>query len=477
MAAYSIFAGVAVSSAAVALGLAFRSILNPSFRYGKVDTEDRNNPLIMACRWLSGPISAVATAFCIALRPEVFQAALPSMFGRYGGQLHKVLPLHPQDILEAFQLGAAHRMLTHEGNTTAALEIAKRIAGRVVGEDELRRVPDLIAEHLNHQGVVSRVLSAFTIVNIVWFVAILGLTATVGPFVYTILKPLRGLLYELSQVVLEYTIKVAKRLSPLAESLLYTLSLYILVESSRYVHHSVDAYSMVGPMTAVTGLAVFGLSWAYTTAKNSDNSGNVELFMTLTWTLASLFCVPAAQMHQSSLLGYGAVVAAASALGFSAYSSGLCTMIGFQDKDALLRGAIGCGSMTAAAFALQAFQVNNEWTSPLIGPLSVMGTSVYLLALDIHAFMSREGRSHGFFIANLIAITAGGHFVGLTGAANVAKTFGGLLMFTVFCERPPRDKEGFTVWIFALFASLYGISLYVSRNPELIVSLMSGGRA
>jgi hypothetical protein len=350
------------------------------------------------------------------------------MFGRCGGQLHKVRPLHPRHILEAFQLGVAHRMLTHEGNPTAALEIAKGIAGRVVGEDELRRVPDLIAEDLNHQGIVS-------LVNIVWFVAIFGLTATVGPFVYTIFKPLCGLLYELSPVVLEYT----KRLSPQAASLLYTLSLYILVESSRYGHHSVDTYSIVGPRTAMTALAMFGLSLAYTTAENGQYSGNVELLMTLRWTLASLFCVPAARMHQSSLLGYGAVVAAASALGFSANSSGLCTMIGFQDS-ALLRGAIGCGSMTAAAFALQAFRVNNEWTAPLIGPLSVIGTSVYLLALDIHAFMS--GRSHGFFIANLIAITAGGHFVGLTGAANVAKTFGGLLMFTnVVCEHPPRDKE------------------------------------
>ncbi|CUG93147.1 membrane-associated protein, putative, partial [Bodo saltans] len=117
MGAFSIFAGVAVSSAAVAVGLALRKIINPSFEYNKLtDAEDRNNPLIMTFRWLSCPVAAVATACCIALRPDVFQAVLPSLFGSYGGQLHKVLPLHPRDPLEAFDLGTAYRMLTQEGN-------------------------------------------------------------------------------------------------------------------------------------------------------------------------------------------------------------------------------------------------------------------------------------------------------------------------------------------------------------------------
>ncbi|CUG06454.1 membrane-associated protein, putative [Bodo saltans] len=485
MVAFAIFAVIGLISETIALGLAMCKIVNPNFELDQINLDvDRGathyRALMVVCKTLSAPVATVAATFCLALRPQLFQAVLPAVFGHYGAQLHKALPLHPKDILEAFQLGTAYRMLTHEGNLTSALDIGQQIAGRPVTEDELRRIPQLMHEHMNHQDIVQQVLAAFSIVNTIWLVAILGLLATVGPFLYALLKPLRGFLYHLSEVLLEYTIKIAKRLFPLSEMLLYTLSLYILVESSRYHHqlnHGVDAYGMTGAMTACTGVAVFGAAWAYTTVLNGkqQHSVDVEYFMTLTWILASLLCLPLAYLHQSHLFGYGVVVAASAALGFSAFSSGLCTMIGFESRDALIRGAVGCGSMTAVAFVIQTFGFHNGWTTPLVEPLSVMGTSVYLLALDIHAFLARDWRSRGFFIANLVVITVGSHFVGLAGSANVAKVFGSLFLFTVACEKFPRG-EAFKVWIFVMFAVLYGISLYVSRNPELVVSVVSGGR-
>lgn len=478
---YRVLAGVALSSTAVALAVALRKIFNPEFEFGgppcKQEQEDQRNPLVMLCRWFSAPVAAVSTAFCVALRPGLFQSALPSVFSSYAGSLHKVLPLHPRDLMEAFQLGAAYRALVHEGNTTGALATAESIAKRTVSEDELRRLPQVIAELLAHQGLVSRVLSAFSIVNIVWFVAILGLTATVGPFVYTVLKPIRKLLHRLSQAALKLLIRLAKRVSPLAELALYATSLYVLVESSRYaLGGGMDPYGMVGPMTAVSSVALLGVSWGCTTAFNSNKSGNMETFMVITWTLASLYCIPAAQMHQSTLLGYGAVAAASAALGFSAFSYGLMTFLGFKSQESLIRGAIGCGSMTAAAFIIKGAGLQNSWTAPLVGPLSVFGTSIYLLALDINAFHMRNVAGHAFYVANLIMIVGGGHMIGLEGAANVAKSFGGLFLFTLYCTIRPRSRELFTVWIFSLFAILYGGSLYVSRNPEIMAAVLSGGR-
>ena len=44
----------------------------------------------------------------------------------------------------------------------------------------------MIKDLMNEVGVVSRVLSVMTITNIAWFVAILGLTATIVPFVIVI---------------------------------------------------------------------------------------------------------------------------------------------------------------------------------------------------------------------------------------------------------------------------------------------------
>ena len=59
---------------------------------------------------------------------------------------------------------------------------------------ELQGIRDNLIAHEQARSVLSKVLGFFTFVNIVWSVSIVGITVSVGPTVYHLLRPLRNLI-------------------------------------------------------------------------------------------------------------------------------------------------------------------------------------------------------------------------------------------------------------------------------------------
>lgn len=431
--------------------------------------------IVTVARWFAAPVATVAASWCLALRPKWFLDNIPSLFSSYAGSLKRVLPLHPTNLKDAFDLGAAYHSLL-QGKLEEALAAAAKIAGRAVTRAELEALPKLIEDMVNEKSTIGKILGAFSIVNMVWFVSIVGLGVFVGPFLYYVLSPLREILYKFSVFLFNKIIALGKILLPLGEPLLYTLSFLVLVEAHRYAEvNGDDPYTMTGVMTAVTSIAALLLSWGSTTAFNSTGGGDKELFMTITSTLATLYCIPTAVTHQSKFIGYIAMTFCAMALKFSAYSTGLCTMIGFHSYRDLMKAAFGCGSLMVFNFVLKAVGVDSRWLQPFQSAVGVLGTSVYLLALDINMYVSRDSLATIWNLINIGGLIVAGELLQMHGMANVGKTYAGLFLFTLFCKAHPTRGDGMVVWWFAFFGILYGGSLFLSRNPQYLAAVMAGG--
>lgn len=448
---------------------------NPPIKFFDVDeTIKTRTSASKLFRWIAAPVTAVGASWLLALNAAPIISAIPSLFSTYVNRVKAVIPLHPSNVGEAFDLGVAYEKMMN-GMLADGIRMSEKIAGRTVSEGELRGVKSIVEGMMAETGVVDRVLRAFSLVNFIWFVAILGLTATSVPFLLQILKPLRHLMWRGYRVAR----RCALYAKPLFEPLLYAVSFYFFVEGARYAAAAADPYAMTGVMMTCTGLGAFALAWGFTTHMNATAGGNFSDYMVLSWSFAALYSAPQAVVHQSRLIGYLTAVSLVCALKFTAWSNGLCTIVGFNSFKDLFTAAVGCGTLTVVNFCLKASGVESRWLAPFQSGVGVIGTSVYLLCLDILAYLDPSRRGHIFYVANLIAYIALGEQLGMPGAANVAKTYFGLWLFTLYCVGfPQRDPgPGMVTWVFFLFVILYAVSLFLNRNPQYLVSVLSGGTA
>ncbi len=55
---------------------------------------------------------------------------------------------------------------------------------------QLHKVAEVLQEMEDEKGVVSRVVGLFSFINLVWFLSILGIVATLGPVLVIFAQPL-----------------------------------------------------------------------------------------------------------------------------------------------------------------------------------------------------------------------------------------------------------------------------------------------
>ena len=477
------FGGYALLSAGVSIysAMSHRSQRNRFYSSPPADAVHEKNPvdvLIEASKWLHCPITAVSFLYTFAGDKEFYLTKIPAFFSTYGGELQKVMPLHPKSMSEAFQLGQLYEKASNLAPTgekmVELLQQTANISGRAtVKLAELLALPDSIKLADDNRGPVSRILGLFSIVNAIWLVSILGLTVTVGPFLWILARPIRRILVKLwSDVIIPTLIKCRR----VFEYVFYAISVYLIVESARYAN--TDAYSMVGTMTGLTGVCALFLSWAYTTFLNSTGGGNPETWWGLSTAIVGSAAIPVAYLHHSTLIGYVAVAALLQCLGVSGCSSGLCVFIGFDSESQVLRTAGASLWLTLFNASLRALNIKNEWLHPLQPAVGVIGTTVYFLALLIFTFERYwyRNRFSNFvreliYVSNIAAYYFVGEFLGMPGTVNVARVYGALWAFTKFCEHTPKNSSALIVSTFVGFGILYAMSLQLSRHPEYITAL------
>lgn len=163
-----------------------------------------------------------------------------------------------------------------------------------------------------YQGLLSRLWGFMNFVNIMWFMAIIGLTISVGPFVYLITKPLQAFLSNFltwfAKVVRKFLVEkvwpqvVRCHNWGVFEVLTYYFSFRIVCQGVLMPDPS------TGQMIALTGVifAIFG--WGYSTLLWSTGGGKPRSFVNVTELFFALTLMPFVSYFESELLAWAFIL-------------------------------------------------------------------------------------------------------------------------------------------------------------------------
>ena len=184
---------------------------------GHVFKKSRLRKCLGWLRWWLLPLLFLAASWQLYLQPQhilphvpvlpMFDADSAGNLGAAKG-VASVLPPHPKSMAEAFQLGRIHAQLQQlqlaaaHGSGGTAVPATPRMeelldqAGHVlddggetqISSEQMDGMLDEILRFESQKGVVHRVLGFFTFVNTVWLMAIIGITVSIGPSIYHIMK-------------------------------------------------------------------------------------------------------------------------------------------------------------------------------------------------------------------------------------------------------------------------------------------------
>mmetsp|Transcript_26806 Transcript_26806/g.43071 ORF Transcript_26806/g.43071 Transcript_26806/m.43071 type:complete len:520 (+) Transcript_26806:230-1789(+) len=387
----------------------------------------------------------------------------------------------PESRSKVFELGEIFSDISREDSAEIIEPLllkAARILGREsIGLAEFMQIKENLAKEPDGMKLVSsspsslllrRARGAFSIVNAMWLLSIIGIATSLGPSVYWMLIPLRKMLLAALrgfQEALEYLIN--KVLVPMHkfgvfEVLSWAAASFFLVEANRF--REKENQSPVAGFIALTGLAVALPSLAYSTSlhlkagKGLLKTGTDRMLQLLrkVWFLGTT--IPLAMSTQNSLLGTGAVLAAFNMIGFNAWAGDCCYALGFESKSGLVRSNIAAhlvlGAMIAAKWLGSERVV--AMLEPFRGGVSIFGTLTLFISQLITSsteYVEWEGekaasRSNGGGsnvavryvarqIAMLASLAAGVFFssrLDLEALGNTTRTFGVIYLWTKFSE-------------------------------------------
>ena len=167
-------------------------------------------------RWFLFPLLSLGLTFAILFNPEPILSRSYSFIEHAPSFKHYVAPL-PENLYQAFLLGSlaqiAKNFPPESQQVTSATEEASRILSVSVSLPDLLAMGERLEEASHHQGLTARVFGFFTFVNAMWAFAIIGISVSIGPSIYHILEPLRGLLYRLyMRLIYDLLLPLVRRL-------------------------------------------------------------------------------------------------------------------------------------------------------------------------------------------------------------------------------------------------------------------------
>lgn len=452
-----------------------------------VDSDRPERPFaLMVARWLLFPVCFVAGVWLFALYPQEVTDRTPDLFCGLWQTTHKdglspleaVLPPVPSSMSQSFKLGKVYQSLSTVQEGSAAQQKLLLEAGALFGRSEplsakqMEGLLQAIIDRESEVGVVSRVMGFFTFVNILWLVAIVGLTATFYPFIALIAAPIARILTEFYR---EYVVAFFKAIKPVYEPLAYLLCFMFLVQGGRY-------HPEVGFFISLTGLIGFVPTFLYSTNLHTTPTGKVDAFAQLFGILCMAVWMPSAVHYQSTLIGFMSTFALYQTLGFSVACYGLCWLIGFDDKKALERVVLTSVLLVtffvlAKIYLLYSLANVGYLLKPFSTAVLTLGNVTYFLGLLILAsrFNSESDftRFNFLMVFSLALVLFFGTVWSMAPLVNTACTFGVMFAMEKVAEQRFWYMGGnFIALAFLSFAALYFLSLFLSTHPGYIVAMV-----
>lgn len=445
-------------------------------------------------RWALCPMLTCVGGWLLLLKRDAVLAKIPILPGfgwvALGSRLQQVLPPVPKTLVEAYDLGVLCEQLRTAGAAAAKTDVlaaAAELLGRHVTAEELESVRAELVRMLSHRSVGQRVLGLFTFVNTMWLGAIGGITISVGPVLWHLLKPLRRLFVQLAEKVKTALVWLFEKIvlptvvrfheMGIWEALAHGLAFLLTAQGCRMQEGPAE-------FVAISGLVASLCASGYSTSLHAkavfsvlrrDYRFNADLLVYIFMT--GLFA-PAAIQHQSKLLGFATTGSLLAALGFSAFIQPFCYCIGWESHDAMVRTCAASGLGVGAFCILRYCNVDSKFLAPFAPGVSVLGGLTHYLALLIRSNMwYRHGRDRQWVVYNLSMLgslgisQAFGRIHGMGGLANTSTTF--MVLWALEKAAEINHQLNLSGWflIFGGSIAAYYSALWLHANPAFVVSL------
>jgi len=373
-------------------------------------------------------------------------------YGQDASQLEHLarIRLHLETVFQLQTEGALSAQQATIQKTKYLGEAAKILKKENLTEEELFSLTDEIK--LEAPGTLAKLAGYITLVNIIWVTAAFLLAIAIGWLVFLYIFPL---VKELSEVAIEFSS--------------YATCMTIIGASQGLPDVAIVP-------TAFTGCLLL-MGCLYLTEKYHFRGRNYRPYHRSTPRFAIysglLFVAwgAAAVFYQSSLIGFIAVGAAVSSLGFSILVTPLCYCIGFEDDAAIIRGTTAAG-ITVAVYTL--IQTTGllvpEYLELFRTGVMFIGTFVYFIGLLIMASKYYTKNARHYLLMQFLMITSGvaaisvGSIFDITTLQRIGGTIFYLYAIEKYFEIPWGEASW--AWITLFFSGLlYGGAWFASANP------------
>ena len=324
-------------------------------------------------------------------------------------------------------------------------------AAQILGRDSLTRdeLTSLTGKvELSTPGVFSRIGSYITLVNIIMVTAAILLAIAIGWLAFLYVVPF---LAELGPKQIQFLAYSAS-----GSAVLFSKALPAVAQTPTAF---IGCLLLIGCVSYTESCHGRDLGWDSAAGRFSFYSGA----LCAVWSIAAV-------AYGSSLIGFIAVGAFVSMLGFSVLVMPLCYCIGFKDDEAVVRATTAAGIMVGFYTAFHATGVVVPDILELFRPGGMwIGTFVYFLGLLIMAskFYSKDVQ---YVCAQLLMIASGiaAISIGTIYQIPTLQRIGGTLFYLYAIEKYFEIPWGETswAWITLIFSGLlYGGALFAQAHP------------
>ena len=323
-------------------------------------------------------------------------------------------------------------------------------------------------------GVLSSFSGIFTFSSIILIVGALGVSIAFFPVLWSIFE----YLYEIIGPILLFLHRI---LLPFYALFCYTFLLYVIIISENFSKDVAPFAILLSGLLASATYVGFGSRLD----RPRDNAAATLLYSFILVT----FSFPAVN-YQSQVLGFAAVVALFSLLGFVVVPMGCGWMVGWMKPDTVLVTALTAGSLSLVlilrkvvdrlessdtiALSIAFF---DYFFKPFSSGFSVFGSMTLLLAGLI--WSSRYYKNSDLIkypaanVANIILILL---YVGL-GAILGDDSFrnSGATFLVLYLSQKTFEAEFMSIWFAILFGSagLVGVGFFLKSHPHFLLSLLA----
>lgn len=334
--------------------------------------------------------------------------------------------------------------------TDLYLARAKEVSGREVTLTELAKFAVSAAPQPEAKlTALQKFAGLITFVNVMWCFAIV-----VGVACFAYLA--RDLIVSLM------TVFVLLASLPL---IVYEVICYLA--SSGVILYATRLGPETAPYVALTGCLLFAAALGLTFRERGFPKIEAASFLlAIAWGATAV-------KFDSQLIGFFAVIALMSGLGFSAASTPLCYAIGFRDRDAIGRATSASFMILAAYVAAHVYGQSNPIAKIFEPGALFMGTFVgYIGVLISSSRFYCEASDNSYALRQVFAVALGvaalyfGSVWQISELQKIGGTFFALYIIEKFTDIPAGSTRGYALIGLVLSGAVYWFSLVFKQNPD-----------